>query len=96
MYKVKTFNQIAVRGLEQFSRDAYEVGSEIADPQAILLRSHKLDTPELTPNLLAVARAGALRLRGGAAVAARSGACSGGRVLSNCVACACGRCCITS
>ena len=59
MYKVKTFNQIAVRGLERFSRDAYEVGSEIADPQAILLRSHKLDTPELTPNLLAVARAGA-------------------------------------
>jgi D-3-phosphoglycerate dehydrogenase len=59
MYKVKTFNQIAVRGLERFSRDAYEVGSEIADPQAILLRSHKLDGPELTPNLLAVARAGA-------------------------------------
>ena len=59
MYKVKTFNQIAVKGLERFSRDAYEVGSEIADPQAILLRSHKLDGPELTPNLLAVARAGA-------------------------------------
>jgi D-3-phosphoglycerate dehydrogenase len=59
MYKVKTFNQIAVRGLERFSRDAYEVGSEIADPQAILLRSHKLDGSDLTPNLLAVARAGA-------------------------------------
>ncbi len=53
MYKIKTFNQIAVRGLERFS------GSEIADPQAILLRSHKLENTALTPNLLAVARAGA-------------------------------------
>ncbi|MFV2089139.1 MAG: 3-phosphoglycerate dehydrogenase, partial [Pseudomonadales bacterium] len=59
MYKIKTFNQIAVRGLERFSRDGYEVGSEIADPQAILLRSHKLENTALTPNLLAVARAGA-------------------------------------
>ncbi len=59
MYKIKTFNQIAVRGLERFPRNGYEVGSEIADPHAILLRSHKLDAAELTPNLKAVARAGA-------------------------------------
>ena len=59
MYKIKTYNQIAVRGLERFSRDAYEVGSEISDPHAVLLRSHKLATAELTPSLLAVARAGA-------------------------------------
>lgn len=59
MYKIKTFNQIAVRGLERFPRHGYEVGSEIRDPHAILLRSHKLDPAELTPNLKAVARAGA-------------------------------------
>lgn len=59
MYKIKTYNQIAVRGLERFSRDAYEVGSEINDPHAVLLRSHKLAAAELTPSLLAVARAGA-------------------------------------
>ena len=59
MYKIKTFNSIAVRGLERFSREGYEVGSEISDPHAILLRSHKLDTAELTPSLRAVARAGA-------------------------------------
>ena len=59
MYKIKSFNQIAVRGLERFSRDGYEVGSEISDPHAILLRSHKLDTAELTSSLRAVARAGA-------------------------------------
>ena len=59
MYKVRTFNQIAIRGLERFPRAAYEVGSEIADPHAILLRSHVLTTEQVTPNLRAVARAGA-------------------------------------
>jgi len=59
LYKIKTFNNIAVRGLEQFSRGNYEVGSEIRDPHAILLRSHKLEAAELTPSLRAVARAGA-------------------------------------
>lgn len=59
LYKVKTFNHIAVRGLERFSRDNYEVGSEIPDPHAILLRSHKLELADLTPSLRAVARAGA-------------------------------------
>ncbi len=59
LYKVRTFNNIAVRGLERFSREGYEVGSEIADPHAILLRSHKLAAADLTPSLRAVARAGA-------------------------------------
>jgi len=59
MYKVKTFNQIALRGLERFPRDAFEVGSEIADPHAILLRSHVLGGEHLQPSLRAVARAGA-------------------------------------
>jgi len=59
MYKVRTFNQIALRGLERFPRDGFEVGSEIADPHAILLRSHKLGAEHITPSLRAVARAGA-------------------------------------
>ena len=42
MYKVRTFNQIALRGLERFPRDGFEVGSDLADPHAILLRSHVL------------------------------------------------------
>jgi len=58
MYKIKTFNNIAVRGLERFSRERYELGSEIADPHAILLRSHELETKNLSPGLRAVARAG--------------------------------------
>ena len=59
MYKIRTFNSIAVRGLERFSRDSYEVGSEIADPHAILLRSHKLSDEDFSPSLRAIARAGA-------------------------------------
>ena len=59
MYKVRTFNQIALRGLERFPRDAFEVGTEISDPHAILLRSHVLSAEHVTPSLRAVARAGA-------------------------------------
>ena len=59
MYKVRTFNQIALRGLERFSRDGFAVGTEISDPHAILLRSHVLTTDHVTPSLRAVARAGA-------------------------------------
>ena len=59
LYKIRTFKNIAARGLEQFPRENYEVGSEISDPHAILLRSHKLEVASLTPSLRAVARAGA-------------------------------------
>ncbi|MCB1614803.1 MAG: hypothetical protein KDI30_02205, partial [Pseudomonadales bacterium] len=59
MFKIQTFNKIAVKGLERFDRDRYEVASEIGTPHAILLRSHKIQT-ELVPNsVLGIARAGA-------------------------------------
>jgi D-3-phosphoglycerate dehydrogenase len=59
MYKIKTFNTIAVRGLERFSRKEFEVSSDAADPHAILLRSHKLAEQDITTSLRAIARAGA-------------------------------------
>ena len=59
MYKIKTYNQISVKGLEKFSREKYEVGSDIAHPDAILLRSHKLHGDPLPESVLAIARAGA-------------------------------------
>lgn len=59
MHKIRTYNQIAVRGLERFSRERYEVGGEIADPDGILLRSHRLAADALHGRLRAVARAGA-------------------------------------
>lgn len=59
MYKVRTFNQIALRGLERFPPDRYEVGSEVPDPDALLVRSQQLGEEHLTPSLRGVARAGA-------------------------------------
>lgn len=59
MLKIKTHNQIAVVGLDRLPRDRYEVGTEISDPDGLLLRSYPLRAEELTPNVRAVARAGA-------------------------------------
>ncbi|MGB8545641.1 MAG: phosphoglycerate dehydrogenase [Azonexus sp.] len=59
MFKVRTYNKISVKGLERFSRQNYEVGSDIGHPDAFLLRSQKLQGVEIPETLLAVARAGA-------------------------------------
>ncbi len=59
MFKVRTYNKISVKGLERFSRQSYEVGSDIGHPDAFLLRSQKLQGVEIPETLLAVARAGA-------------------------------------
>ena len=59
MYKIRTYNQISVKGLERFPRQSYEVGSDIGHPDAFLLRSQKLQGVEVPKSLLAAARAGA-------------------------------------
>lgn len=59
MFKVRTFNTISVKGLDRFSREKYEVASDIGQPEAILLRSHKLQADDLPESIRAVARAGA-------------------------------------
>ena len=59
MFKVRTYNKISIKGLERFSRQSYEVGSDIGHPDAFLLRSQKLQGVPVPESLLAVARAGA-------------------------------------
>lgn len=59
MNKIRTLNQISVKGLDRFPRESYELGTEIADPDAILVRSHPLKPEDVTPSLRAVGRAGA-------------------------------------
>ena len=59
MYRVKTYNQIAPRGLERFPAEGFEIGPDLTGAQAILLRSHVLAERELWPSVRAVARAGA-------------------------------------
>jgi D-3-phosphoglycerate dehydrogenase len=58
-YNIKTYNAIAAVGLERFSAGDYQVGPDVEQADALLLRSHKLAVEELTPGLRAVARAGA-------------------------------------
>ena len=59
MYKVRTYNQISVKGLDRFARQRFEVGSDIGHPDAFLLRSQKLQGVEVPASLVAAARAGA-------------------------------------
>ena len=59
MFRIQTLNQISVKGLDLFGRDHYEVASELSHPDAVLLRSHKLDASQVPASLKAIARAGA-------------------------------------
>jgi D-3-phosphoglycerate dehydrogenase len=59
LFKVQKINNIATRGLDVFPSSGYEVGTEITDPDAIILRSQKLHDMEIGGNLKAIGRAGA-------------------------------------
>lgn len=59
MFKVQTLNNIAVQGLERLPRDQYEIASELARPDAIMVRSHKMHDMEIPETVLAIGRAGA-------------------------------------
>lgn len=59
MFTVKTYNTISVKGLNRFPRTKYDVASDIAQPDAYILRSHKLHGEPLPASVKAVARAGA-------------------------------------
>ncbi len=57
--RILTLNQISLKGLERLPRDCYEIASEFSQPDAILLRSYKLQEEDIRPSVLAIARAGA-------------------------------------
>ncbi len=59
MYRIRTFNAISERGLERFPHASYQLGPDVSTADAILLRSHKLDSSSIDFDLRAVARAGA-------------------------------------
>ncbi|MDR0289393.1 MAG: phosphoglycerate dehydrogenase [Treponema sp.] len=59
MFRIRTMNKISPFGLELFSRDKYEIASEIPNPDAILVRSADLHNVEIPGSVLAIARAGA-------------------------------------
>ena len=57
--KIKTFNAIAEKGLNILQEKRFEVSDGLSDPDAIILRSHKLKKEDFGNNLKAIARAGA-------------------------------------
>ncbi len=59
MFKIQTLNNISVAGLDRLPRDSYEIASEIAHPDAILVRSAKMHDMPIPETLKAIGRAGA-------------------------------------
>ncbi len=59
MFKVLTLNHIAVEGLRHLPRERYEVASEIAHPDAIMLRSFNMHNLDIPDTVAAIGRAGA-------------------------------------
>jgi len=59
MYKIQTLNKIDQEGLQVFPATTYKIASEIADPDAIVLRSFSMHDMEIPCSVKAIARAGA-------------------------------------
>jgi D-3-phosphoglycerate dehydrogenase len=59
MYRIRTINNLAAKGLDRFPVDRYQVGPELAPVDALMLRSHKLHGQDIENSIIAVARAGA-------------------------------------
>lgn len=59
MFKIQTLNKIDPEGLKIFPLDQYEIASEFATPDAIIVRSQAMHDLELPSSLLSIARAGA-------------------------------------
>jgi len=59
MYKIQTLNKIDAEGLQVFPASSYTISGEIADPDAIVLRSFSMHDMEIPESVKAIARAGA-------------------------------------
>ncbi len=59
MFNIQTLNKIAKCGTDIFDKAKYTVADDVANPDAIMVRSAKMHDMEFAPNLLAIARAGA-------------------------------------
>ncbi len=59
MYNILTLNKIAACGTDLFDKSKYAFAEDMANPDAVLVRSASMHEMELPENLLAIARAGA-------------------------------------
>ena len=58
-FRVQVLNQISAHGLKRLPADLYEVGKDLADPDAILVRSADMHCLAIAPSVRAIGRAGA-------------------------------------
>ena len=58
-YQILVLNQIARQGLDRLPQPRYEVGKHLAQPDAILLRSHDMHAMSIAASVKAIGRAGA-------------------------------------
>lgn len=58
-YRILTLNKISVQGLKRFPKSAYQVGTDVANPDAILVRSQGMHEMDIPASVKAIARAGA-------------------------------------
>lgn len=58
-YRILTLNKISALGLKRFPAPAYLVGNDIAEPDAILVRSQAMHDMDIPASVKAIARAGA-------------------------------------
>lgn len=58
MFKIQTLNNISVLGLERLPRERYEVASEIAHPDAVMVRSADMHKIDIAGSIKAIGRAG--------------------------------------
>ena len=59
MFNILTYNNISPIGLNRFPGEQYKVAADVAEPDAIMLRSFKLHGMEIPESVKAVGRAGA-------------------------------------
>ncbi len=59
MMNILTLNKIAVCGTQRFDKNLYTVGSDVENPDGIMVRSAAMHDMEFADNLCAIARAGA-------------------------------------
>ena len=59
MFNVKTYNAISTLGLDKLTDEGYQVGEDVSEPDAIMLRSFKMHGVPVASSVKAIGRAGA-------------------------------------
>jgi D-3-phosphoglycerate dehydrogenase len=58
-YRILTLNSISPRGLERLPRERYEIGTDLEEPDAVLVRSADMHALAIPESVRAIGRAGA-------------------------------------